>query len=267
MKPQSENKVIAGKTILFNNVTRCTFVASDTDELIQTGSRENDSHIEWAGELSIAVIVPNKCHKCDADILQKGVDFCEKCEDKPQTTPIKSAEDNNGKYTYCLTCNGKLAALTGYAELTADQEPYAPGEIEEIDLYARVYCGVLYCENCETPHSIWSDDIESKVSLNNSDNVKEFLIKELEMSKIQADTLYEDYILACAKFASLQTTAKEKEFYERLEELEQKIEKFNSMIIDNSEYAKGYSGGLSDCAGLVSKLKSTYNHNQQNDGK
>lgn len=188
MKPQTENKVISGKTILFNNVTRCTFVASDTDELIQTGSRENDSHIEWAGELSIAVIVPNKCHKCDADILQKGVDFCEKCEDKPQTTPIKSAEE------------------------------------------------VL--------------------------NERPFLL-------IGIDKFYghQTTINAMHNFASIQTTAKEKEFCERLEELEQKIEKFNSMIIDNSEYAKGYSGGLSDCAGLVSKLKSTYNHNQQNDGE
>jgi hypothetical protein len=50
------NKVIAYKTILINTSTNCTFIASKLDEQIQTGSRNNDSHIEWAGELDISII-------------------------------------------------------------------------------------------------------------------------------------------------------------------------------------------------------------------
>ena len=51
------NKIISGKTILLNTRSNCTFLARDFDEEIQTGSRENDSHIEWAGELTIPATV------------------------------------------------------------------------------------------------------------------------------------------------------------------------------------------------------------------
>lgn len=49
------NKIIAGKTILLNIKTNSTFIASRLDEKVQTGTRGNDSHIEWSGELSVAV--------------------------------------------------------------------------------------------------------------------------------------------------------------------------------------------------------------------
>lgn len=50
-------KIIANKSILHNNVTNCTFLANELDEKVQTGTRENDSHIEWMGDLTIAVNV------------------------------------------------------------------------------------------------------------------------------------------------------------------------------------------------------------------
>lgn len=54
-----ENQIVmskyvkAGKTILLNTVSNATYIADDLDEKVQTGTRENDKHIEWAGELSI----------------------------------------------------------------------------------------------------------------------------------------------------------------------------------------------------------------------
>lgn len=48
-------KIIANKSILHNNISGCTFVASQMDEDVQTGTRENDSHIEWMGDLTIAI--------------------------------------------------------------------------------------------------------------------------------------------------------------------------------------------------------------------
>lgn len=47
------NKIISGRTILLNTKTNCTFIASDLDEQVQTGTRENDKHIEWTGELDV----------------------------------------------------------------------------------------------------------------------------------------------------------------------------------------------------------------------
>lgn len=49
------NKVKSGITILHNNATRSTFIADDLDEEVQSGTRENDQHIEWMGELDIKV--------------------------------------------------------------------------------------------------------------------------------------------------------------------------------------------------------------------
>lgn len=48
-------KIIANKSILHNNTTGCTFIASQMDENVQTGTRTNDSHIEWMGNLNIPV--------------------------------------------------------------------------------------------------------------------------------------------------------------------------------------------------------------------
>lgn len=53
-----KQKIKEGKTILYNTVTRCTFIANDLDEQVQTGTRKSDNHIEWVGELDIAVIIP-----------------------------------------------------------------------------------------------------------------------------------------------------------------------------------------------------------------
>jgi len=46
-------KIKQNVSILHNNVTNCTFIASELDEKVQTGTRENDSHIEWMGDLDI----------------------------------------------------------------------------------------------------------------------------------------------------------------------------------------------------------------------
>jgi len=46
-------KIIANKSILHNNVTNCTYIAGKLDEKVQTGTRENDQHIEWMGDLDI----------------------------------------------------------------------------------------------------------------------------------------------------------------------------------------------------------------------
>lgn len=54
IRKDMRNKIISGKTILLNTRTNCTFIASDLDEEVQTGTRENDGHIEWTGELDIA---------------------------------------------------------------------------------------------------------------------------------------------------------------------------------------------------------------------
>lgn len=48
-------KIIANKSILHNNVTNCTFIATELDEKVQTGTRENDAHIEWMGDLDIPI--------------------------------------------------------------------------------------------------------------------------------------------------------------------------------------------------------------------
>jgi len=53
------NRVKKGRTILLNTATNCTFIASELDEEVQSGTRENDKHIEWAGELDVPVIVPS----------------------------------------------------------------------------------------------------------------------------------------------------------------------------------------------------------------
>jgi len=46
-------KIIAGKSILHNNITNCTFIAGEVDEITQL-SHHNHSHIEWVGDLNYA---------------------------------------------------------------------------------------------------------------------------------------------------------------------------------------------------------------------
>lgn len=43
-------------SILHNNITNTTFLASELDEQVQSGTRENDKHIEWMGDLDFPVI-------------------------------------------------------------------------------------------------------------------------------------------------------------------------------------------------------------------
>lgn len=73
------NKVISGKTILLNTRTNCTFIASDLDEQVQTGTRENDRHIEWVGELSVGVT--EKEYRNIAEHLWKMLDDIDTASD------------------------------------------------------------------------------------------------------------------------------------------------------------------------------------------
>lgn len=108
------NRVIEGKTILLNTFTNCTFIASALDEEVQTGSRVNDKHIEWAGELDVKVIVDTYTPKKELyNNLNYGGGFTE--EDilksiKPKIDTIEEkfnkfynlavAEDEQSEYIY-----------------------------------------------------------------------------------------------------------------------------------------------------------------------
>lgn len=65
-------------------------------------------------------------------------------------------------------------------------------------------------------------------------------------------------------FASLQTTAKEKEFCERLEK---EIEHQKSLKHSSKSTQALYRQGHIDALNNIKELIQTYNHNQQNDGK
>lgn len=52
-------KIIAGKSILHNNTTNCTFIAGRADEETQL-KHDSHSHIEWMGDLTIDVESPTK---------------------------------------------------------------------------------------------------------------------------------------------------------------------------------------------------------------
>jgi len=68
-------RIIANKSILHNNVTGCTFIATELDQQVQSGTRENDSHIEWMGDLTISVqsntLTPAKTLEQCKDIVTK----------------------------------------------------------------------------------------------------------------------------------------------------------------------------------------------------
>jgi len=40
-----------------NTATNCTYLADDLDEKVQTGTNDNDKHIEWCGELSFKYVL------------------------------------------------------------------------------------------------------------------------------------------------------------------------------------------------------------------
>ncbi len=59
-------RIVANKSILHNNVSGCTFIASEMDEKVQTGTRENDSHIEWMGDLNFSVPSQSRIEELEA---------------------------------------------------------------------------------------------------------------------------------------------------------------------------------------------------------
>lgn len=59
-------RIIANRSILHNNTTNCTFIASEVDEQVQTGTRENDFHIEWMGDLNFSVPSQEYLNKLEA---------------------------------------------------------------------------------------------------------------------------------------------------------------------------------------------------------
>lgn len=71
-------KIIAGKTILLNTVTNTTFIASNLDEKVQSGTRENDQHIEWTGELDIEVICKDDIDAAMREVWDKACEAHEK---------------------------------------------------------------------------------------------------------------------------------------------------------------------------------------------
>lgn len=85
------NRVIEGKTILLNTFTNCTFIASALDEEVQTGSRANDKHIEWAGELDIKVIVLDKLP--DGVLWEKAKEYSKQFTSFEK--PVQSAIEMN----------------------------------------------------------------------------------------------------------------------------------------------------------------------------
>ena len=91
-------KIIAGKTILLNTKTNCTFLASELDEELQTGNRYNDRHIEWTGELDIQV----KTFESEIQLAQKEIEMLntytktktDYYEDKLERMYISLSENN-----------------------------------------------------------------------------------------------------------------------------------------------------------------------------
>lgn len=83
------NRVIEGKTILLNTFTNCTFIASALDEEVQTGTRESDKHIEWAGELDVKVIVLDDT-LADGVLWKKAKEYSKQfaIQDKPVQSEI-----------------------------------------------------------------------------------------------------------------------------------------------------------------------------------
>jgi len=91
-------KIISGKTILLNTKSNSTFVANDLDASIPNHlNRENDKHIEWAGELSIAVT--EKEYRPIAEELWQILDDIDTASDIAKPTEI---EGYKSFYNYAM---------------------------------------------------------------------------------------------------------------------------------------------------------------------
>lgn len=86
----SNNKIVAGKTILLNTVTDCTFLAGASEEKTQL-KQENVEHIQIAGELSIGVKVIEEPYEFEKE---KEKNFLDKLEGL-----INSFSKENGSNT------------------------------------------------------------------------------------------------------------------------------------------------------------------------
>lgn len=85
-------KIISGKTILLNTFSNCTWIATDLDEEVQTGNRENDNGIEWTGELTIGAT--EKEYRYIAEELWQLLDDIDTASD------IFKPSENNGIESY-----------------------------------------------------------------------------------------------------------------------------------------------------------------------
>lgn len=85
-------KIISGRTILFNTKTKWTFVATDLDEKVQTGRRENDKHIEWAGELDHPV--------CESKYRPVAENLWQLLDDIDTASDIFKPSESNGIESY-----------------------------------------------------------------------------------------------------------------------------------------------------------------------
>lgn len=72
-------RIKSGVTILHNNATNSTFIADELDEKVQTGTRENDQHIEWMGELDVPVEPCSEKLKSQINKLEHKVELLEDC--------------------------------------------------------------------------------------------------------------------------------------------------------------------------------------------
>ena len=94
--------IISGKTILLNTVNNCTWVATDFDASIPNhGNRENDKHIEWAGELTIGAT--EKEYRKIAEDLWKLLDDIDTASDMFKPSESNGIESYKAFYEYAMS--------------------------------------------------------------------------------------------------------------------------------------------------------------------
>lgn len=97
-------KVKAGLTILLNTVSNTTFIASTLDEQVQTGTRENDKHIEWVGELDIEVFTKESA---ELYAKHKAIEFAEWVDDMDSISNARGIHMCNDTEELYNTFNNK----------------------------------------------------------------------------------------------------------------------------------------------------------------
>lgn len=96
-----DKKIISGKTILLNTKTNCTWIATDFDASIPNhGNRENDKHIEWAGELTISVT--EKEYRKIAEELWQLLDDIDTASDMFKPSETNGIESYQNFYNYVI---------------------------------------------------------------------------------------------------------------------------------------------------------------------